>query len=110
MSKVHRGAPATAIWAAVASDATLVSGSGVVGTSGNNGSYVVVLDRQVAGCAPVVSVGGSVFSDAHGFASSATEPVSHPTWVFVDTFGRNAEGTWSQQGQPFNLAVFCEPG
>ncbi len=48
-----KGDPATSLWAEVATDATLVRGSGVTGVKAiSPGNYTVDFNRDISGCSP----------------------------------------------------------
>lgn len=114
------GADATALWAVVRGDGTLVRGSHVTSStklellaiSGNagpaavgDGQYEVVFDRDVTGCAYVATLGLGVLEIVtvpHG--GITVEPrVMKPNGVFLSTFDETA--TAADSG--FHLAVFC---
>ena len=99
------GAPATSLWAVVASDGTLARGSaGTTSASIGTGSYEVIFDRDVTGCA---------YQATNGLTGSAGSPpggevgvvgrATNVNGVFVKT--RDSAGAETPLG--FHLAVFC---
>lgn len=103
------GADATALWAVVDDDATLVRGSGVVHTartafsSPGEGSYQVTFDQDVSECAYQATIG----SPTPGGVMVA--PLLHvivgpiPEGVAVST----STPTGTSADRAFHLAVFC---
>lgn len=112
------GADATALWAVVKADGTLLRGSHVVSTAKlellalaaaigpaaiGDGSYEVIFDRDVTGCAYVATVGtGELGPDQRGGISVAPR-FQKPDGVFVATF----DETLADTDLGFHLAVFC---
>jgi hypothetical protein len=92
--------------ATVDADATLIRGSGAVGsiTTGNPGDFVVTFNRDVRDCTYVASVGGSISPVAHtaNVAASAPGVSSGPNTVRMTT---SNNGTYANY--PFHLIVFC---
>jgi hypothetical protein len=110
------GAPATRLWAVVNSDGTLRRGSGVVGVSAQgsaaNPYIVVAFDRDVSGCAHVVSL--TYDRDGHAntgeiAAGPTTAPSVQANSVTVQGF--ESEGYVPPLSPPvnkdFTLAVLC---
>jgi hypothetical protein len=98
------GANATALWAVVGSDATLDRGSHVTSVASpyGAGTYEVIFDRDVSGCAFVAGRGGVGFESPTGEVS-ATRRNGNTHGVYLATYnsaGSSAAGT-------FHLAVFC---
>jgi hypothetical protein len=106
-----QGEPATALWAMVNDDATVVRGKGVVSaapSSGStpNGQYAVTFDRSVENCSYLATLtnsatgGGFWSSPPEGQTNTSTRGVRE---VVVET--STSAGTVTPLD--FNLAVFC---
>ena len=98
------GAPATALWAVVNADGTLARGSGAVSsTSLGFGTYEVLFNRDVTGCAYVASAGtASSGSPPDAFVSTSPR-ANDVNGVFLDA----RTSTGDSVPNPFHLAVFC---
>jgi hypothetical protein len=99
------GSPATALWAVMSADGTLLASSGVAGTgtgksSGITGDYFVAFTRDVNDCAAIASTRLSAGTVVAKFAMVSRVSA---TQVEVSTF--KFDGTLSDA--PFELAVFC---
>lgn len=112
--KGDAGQAATALWARIKSDGTLLAGSGVTAvTRSGIGKYRVTFDRSLDGCAYV----GSADTYGNGFEPlSRTISVhqSNSTNLFVEstTPGRTVSNgvihqDWADPVDKFYLAVFC---
>lgn len=95
------GTPATALWAVVASNGSLVRGSGVTAASQpfGTGTYQVEFNRDVSGCAYAVTPTGQAVMD---FAQPRG---GNPNAVYVQF--ETATSTPAKINSSFNLAVFC---
>jgi hypothetical protein len=96
------GANATALWAVVATDGTLVRGSHVTSTQAFGSAYEVIFDRNVSGCAFVAGRGG-IDNETPVGQVSATRRLNNVNGVYVNTFDSTGTGV----AGPFHLAVFC---
>lgn len=100
------GTPATALWAVVAGDGSLIRGSGVIssGTTGGEGFNEVIFDRDVTGCSYVATLGvADNFSTPPAGSIGVNGRFENVNGVFVIT--RDAADTAAGIG--FHLAVFC---
>jgi hypothetical protein len=98
------GANATALWAVVADDGTLARGSHVTSVAQpfGTGTYEVIFDRDVSGCAFLAGLGGSDTESPVGEVS-ATRRGGNANGVYLVTV--DSAGTLT--AWPFHLAVFC---
>jgi hypothetical protein len=100
------GDPATALWAVVNLDGTLARGSGAVSSARLDpgfGTYEVIFDRDVTGCAYVASAGQASSGVAPDAFLSTSPRNGNANGVFLDA--RTSAG--ASVGNPFHLAVFC---
>lgn len=113
------GADATALWAVVRSDGTLVRGSHVASTqrlepmfltgfgptAAGDGAYEVVFDRDVTGCAYVATLGlgGLELAEGPRGGTFVAPRFQVAAGVFVQTY--DDAGADTDLG--FHLAVFC---
>lgn len=100
------GENAMNLWANVAGDGTLQSGTAAAASRGVEGFYFVTFDRDVSGCSPVASVGltegiGPTQPDA--VANTFTSSTLFPNEVRVATYVKG-EG---QKDSSFHLIVAC---
>lgn len=99
------GPPATALWAVVAGDGSLIRGSGVTTTAALNiGRYEVTFNRDVTTCALVagLGLGDSISVPAPG-SIGTNGRAGNANAAFVITY--DAAGTTVNAA--FHLAVFC---
>jgi hypothetical protein len=110
------GAPATRLWAVVNSDGTLRRGSGVVSVAAedlvSNPYIVVTFNRDVSGCAHIVSLAykrNGTANTGEIAADTTTEPTVRPDSVTVQGFrsGGYAPPLSPPINKDFQLAVFC---
>jgi hypothetical protein len=106
------GASGSALWAVIRADGTTVRSSGVVSSARTNaGEFTVRFNRDVKGCAQIVSLGGwSIGGEVNrpGPGEAQATVLDFGTAVSVETvtvYTRNSDGTNSDKG--FHLAVFC---
>jgi hypothetical protein len=98
------GLSATALWAVVNFDGALVRGSGVTSsTKTSTGTYSVVFNRNVTGCAYVGSLGTASLGSPPPGSFGATNLFLSPNGIFVKT--RNPAG--ADTDSAFDVAVFC---
>jgi hypothetical protein len=98
-----KGDSATALWASVDNNGTLVRNKGAasalkVGT----GQYQVIFNQDVTGCVYLATLGGPTTSNTSGEVSTAQKSAI-PAGVSVWTL--NSNGTFGDRS--FFLAVFC---
>ena len=103
--KGEPGAPATALWAVIRADGTVISSSGVdpnPNFTGRfiTGAYQVAFTRNIAPCAAVASV----FQDV-GVVVPRFAMVSHTSQFQVGVSVSDDDGTPTDS--TFHLAVFC---
>lgn len=100
-----QGPAATALWAKVDAQGNVVAGSHVFtvrrpfGAGANSGSYEVLFDQLIDGCAVVATVNGTTstaYAVGYGFS------VYVVIWTGYDAFG-----VPHQNDAPFSIALFC---
>jgi hypothetical protein len=92
------GAPATALWASVDQNGTLVRNRGATSAQRNGvGNYQVIFNQSVTGCSYVATPGGPTITLPVFFVIKVGQLAAVPAGVQVFT---NAD-------TPFFLAVFC---
>jgi hypothetical protein len=98
------GAPATALWASVDQNGTLVRNKGATSAQRNGtGQFQVVFNQDVTGCIYLANTGGPAQGNFFGEISAAQLPnVANGVRVIV----LNAAAT-AAVDLPFFLAVFC---
>lgn len=113
------GADATALWAVVNADGTLARGSGVVSSAKlaaifiasavaplavGDGSYEVIFDRDVTGCAYTATLGTATLGPPPPRGGVIVEPrAMNANGVYVGVY----DGTGADADGSFHLAVFC---
>jgi len=92
--------------AVVAANGSLVAARSehAVSSSGSNGAYTVVFDRNLSTCTTVVTAGLLNDNQPFGAHSSAALSVSNPNAVVVFTLAASNNGLTAQ---PFQLVVAC---
>jgi hypothetical protein len=109
--KGNKGDAATALWARVSSIGELVAGKGVADVVHiQTGIYPIKFDRDVTGCALVVSPeGGTSWVEAHQLPNQA-----RTVWVFVTHVSLGTPSNGNQEIKAiktedgaFSVAVFC---
>jgi hypothetical protein len=106
------GAPATALWAVVRADGSLVRGSNVETTNrAAGGTYSVTFNRSVVACADLVNLGGWTNGgevNVPGSGEAEAGVAGNGTAVAdktVNVFTRDSGGNLGDRG--FHLAVLC---
>lgn len=93
------GASATALWAVINGDGSVARGSHVLTRGGTfraqPGSYFVEFDRNISGCAHIVTPEGAFEAGLAG----------QPSQTQVQVFTRNQNGTFADSR--VHVAVFC---
>jgi len=104
-----QGAPATSLFALVASDGTVTSENGVTSaTSSGGGQYSVTFDSDVSQCAAITAPGATNGAFAGNRISSANRGAGAPRVINVQTQRyNNPPGDFLDENTAFNLAVFC---
>jgi hypothetical protein len=93
-TKGAKGDPATALWALVASNGTLIKGSSVATITRSGSDYRVIFNRDVTNCATIATPTQAIISAAD---------IVGPSTVAV-AFRTSSDVAESEQ---FSLAVFC---
>lgn len=91
------------LWAVINSDGSLARGSGVVSSANlSTGTFEVIFDRNVAGCAYSATIGDGFLGTFDGQAS-ATNRIFNSAGVFVAT----GDSAGANTSLPFHLVVTC---